>query len=1050
MRFDKSFRVVLAGLLTLILAAGIVLVPRPALASTKYEFFNPTTDDGDWVYGVNMEGQTFTPSETHTVTSVKFTSYRLLSPGTVTLYIKACTSHLPAGSVLSSGTANGNLWGTGEAYNEVAITEITLQSGIEYAWYIAVAAPDIGTGAIRFRHIDAGGYSGGIAIYSYNSGGDWAALGTADAGFEIYGNAPASLAGTTEAATNKGSHYAQLNGTVSSMGEEDSVDCTFQWDYDTGTPYTYETSPADTLTHEEAFDFALMGLTSEDRIYYRAKIVGVGATVYGEEVYFDTTAPVKDGCIYYNSTELTALQVRAAADEQVYLNIEDWADTHLADEPPGQPGGISDTNTYPIWRFLDAMALMYSVTGNEDYADAAIVWMLAIKDWTTWGAGSPPFQGTCAILMGFSHALDAVRDYIDSGDFDDIRDVMVEKADIVVAADYGDANYPNSWAVETAIGLTGLALIDDYPGAAAYVTYASGHVDDYLALASDDGTSFEGFLYGTYSLGFVIPYLDALNRVESVNKFTGSDFLENLPQWYIYLTYDGRPVQYDDMNWYEGTYGGATGDEFTYPVSFMYRIAKEYDNSSAQYWANNIANQNYPMSFFLKDNTISESAPISLTKEFPDAGFAVFRTSWDEGQPYFVFKSGSSRGHAHPDQNSFEVFDNGKPIICGPEYATAGGSDPDKDNSTWANNCIIVDGETFPAANPPTGGQGQEPGDYASVALGIKGAVEDVVDSYPYYRYVRGDAAPPYDGAGNNGNLDSWIRQVVWIDGLNCFVVYDHVTANEAKQFDLLLHLKNLRYETIALTIDSDVITFHKEDGEPVDATVDMMAEVLLPASFANSITEYEKLWGRTYKYIRIHPSVDTDDAEFLLVNTVGDTHVLAQLVSQNNCSGVIIVDDANHLSLALFSNDGSPVDEFIDLGGSYHADDGETYNFVDETVEADFGTYQVMRLELDEEEPTPTPSGSPTPTPSASPTPTPSDAYLVDEFTGLRPMVVVTPILLFVVMMGASLYGIWRSVGRGGIGVGPILGIVGIAIGLVVFPLILKAIITLTVMPAP
>jgi hypothetical protein len=46
-----------------------------------------------------------------------------------------------------------------------------------------------------------------------------------------------------------------------------------------------------------------------------------------------------------------------------------------------------------------------------------------------------------------------------------------------------------------------------------------------------------------------------------------------------------------------------------------------------------------------------------------------------------------------------------------------------------------------------------------------------------------------------------------------------------------------------------------------------------------------------------------------------------------------------------LFSADGNPVDEYIELGGYYEAADGGSYTFEDTTVRVQFDAYQVLRL---------------------------------------------------------------------------------------------------------
>ena len=67
--------------------------------------------------------------------------------------------------------------------------------------------------------------------------------------------------------------------------------------------------------------------------------------------------------------------------------------------------------------------------------------------------------------------------------------------------------------------------------------------------------------------------------------------------------------------------------------------------------------------------------------------------------------------------------------------------------------------------------------------------------------------------------------------------------------------------------------------------------------------------------------------------------------VSQGNCSGVIVNTDATHEELVLYSNVGNSVDQQIELGNYYEADDGGEYTFVGTNLVAQFTNYVIIRL---------------------------------------------------------------------------------------------------------
>ena len=161
------------------------------MSDTLYEKSN-TGDDGfaTW-YGANWEAETFTPSITHTITSVKLLMYRDDGelPGTITLSIRGTTANLPSGADLCSGTTNGNtleITGVGE-WREITLGAGTLLiAGTKYAKVFRAITGDA-SNRVRSRVTNPGTYSGGSAVYSSDSGVNWTDYGTFDYQFEEYG-----------------------------------------------------------------------------------------------------------------------------------------------------------------------------------------------------------------------------------------------------------------------------------------------------------------------------------------------------------------------------------------------------------------------------------------------------------------------------------------------------------------------------------------------------------------------------------------------------------------------------------------------------------------------------------------------------------------------------------------------------------------------------------------------------------------------------------------------------------------------------------------------
>jgi len=159
------------------------------MSDTLYEKSN-TGDDGNASIGpgANWEGQTFTPTIQHTITSVKLYLHRDdgVLPGTVTVSIRATAASLPTGADLVSGTYNADsLTPFTPTWVEFTFGAGTmLLAGTQYAKVIRVSSA---TDQVKSRVTNPGTYSGGSAVYSSDSGGTWTDYGTFDYQFEEYG-----------------------------------------------------------------------------------------------------------------------------------------------------------------------------------------------------------------------------------------------------------------------------------------------------------------------------------------------------------------------------------------------------------------------------------------------------------------------------------------------------------------------------------------------------------------------------------------------------------------------------------------------------------------------------------------------------------------------------------------------------------------------------------------------------------------------------------------------------------------------------------------------
>lgn len=179
--------------------------------TSTYEYFN-TGDDGHWlIYGNDWLGQTFKPSVSHTITSVKLLVFRSGSPGTITVSIRATDGDgHPTGGDLCSGTTNGDTLPDSSPYEWREITfgdSYNLTANTKYA--IVVRAVSNG---LQWRSdTSSPTYTNGCIKDSTNGGSSWASLTYGDFMFEEYGEYIWYLSGTATPDENIYGLYAGLD-----------------------------------------------------------------------------------------------------------------------------------------------------------------------------------------------------------------------------------------------------------------------------------------------------------------------------------------------------------------------------------------------------------------------------------------------------------------------------------------------------------------------------------------------------------------------------------------------------------------------------------------------------------------------------------------------------------------------------------------------------------------------------------------------------------------------------------------------------------------------
>lgn len=160
-------------------------------SETLYQNYITGDDGAIGIAECTWAAQTFTPSTSHTITSVQLLLYRSDgSVGDVLVSITATSAGKPTGEDLCSGVTDGDTLTTSSSGEWRTITfdaVATLDASTQYA--LVVSAPDTDEAIyVWWRHdISSPTYSGGTQVRSWDCGSDWTIYSDTDSMFKEYG-----------------------------------------------------------------------------------------------------------------------------------------------------------------------------------------------------------------------------------------------------------------------------------------------------------------------------------------------------------------------------------------------------------------------------------------------------------------------------------------------------------------------------------------------------------------------------------------------------------------------------------------------------------------------------------------------------------------------------------------------------------------------------------------------------------------------------------------------------------------------------------------------
>jgi hypothetical protein len=320
-------------------------------------------------------------------------------------------------------------------------------------------------------------------------------------------------------------------------------------------------------------------------------------------------------------------------------------------------------------------------------------------------------------------------------------------------------------ALDMSEAMTGLDYILNNFQSSADGGYAEGW--SYLVFGSN---SFVPFItaYHRWAQGKTLPYFavpdlqfdsPSAGKIVPVMDFADNEITKNIFHMALWSSQpDGLMPPTDDCN----------------PVALQGAVVASFLDDPAFLWqwfktqANFLSGGMNTASFILYDGS---EPPVMPSEKLEDsaieAGFAIFRNSWQEDALYLVLQGEHEKmrlhglGHEHPDELSFILWAYGQPLILDPGYISW--ALHSKVNKPSDHNTILVDGKGSPV-----------------IASTIFGA-----DAYLSEMAQKGSAASVY--VTTNYENVNFKRRVVRIKQ-EFFITEDRIEASKKHTYSFLLN----------------------------------------------------------------------------------------------------------------------------------------------------------------------------------------------------------------------------------------------------------------------
>jgi len=326
-------------------------------------------------------------------------------------------------------------------------------------------------------------------------------------------------------------------------------------------------------------------------------------------------------------------------------------------------------------------SLALALVDDPDIRRKILETVLTACAYPSWGLRSRRMHLAAAHLSrGIAIAYDWHPDLWTETDKETIRSAIRYHVGDIADGLHGKAFWATSYhnnhnhVSVSALGLCGLAFLDDIPEAAEWLAGAKLNFERAIAACNADGSTLESFSYWAYALDFIVQFIEGTRHVANTDTLYRHDFLRHAIGYRIH---GSTPGFKGPLPW--GATGGSAGAS-----AALYALAREYRSTEGQFLATSLPVGANPWQAPWLDPSLAATTPATLDHHANVVDIVASRTGWTTRDYLLSIKSGlNNRNHGHLDAGAIALAYGDEWLLTAPRY---GQGKRDGTGDYWSRN----------------------------------------------------------------------------------------------------------------------------------------------------------------------------------------------------------------------------------------------------------------------------------------------------------------------------------------------------------------------------